>query len=128
PKDELAIRWDDPAIGIDWQVETPSLSAKDAAAPLLSEVTGLPVYGQRAGRRGAGAAAGAGVKGSCVSTGISGSVETESSETTASVVGSAGAASFAAMSFAWSDEGGCGVGGEMQIPCRRSNSSRARPA
>lgn len=46
PKDELAIRWDDPAIGIDWQVETPSLSAKDAAAPLLSEVTGLPRYGQ----------------------------------------------------------------------------------
>ena len=46
PKDELAIRWNDPAIGIDWRVETPSLSAKDAIAPLLSEVTGLPVYGQ----------------------------------------------------------------------------------
>lgn len=43
PKDELSIRWDDPAIGIDWQVETPALS-KDAL--LLSEVANLPVYGQ----------------------------------------------------------------------------------
>ena len=46
PKDELSIRWDDPAIGIEWGVETPALSAKDAAAPLLTEVKKLPVYGQ----------------------------------------------------------------------------------
>ena len=46
PKDEIAVRWNDPAIGIAWGVETPSLSAKDAAAPLLSEVKNLPVYGQ----------------------------------------------------------------------------------
>jgi dTDP-4-dehydrorhamnose 3,5-epimerase len=46
PKDELSIRWDDPAIGIDWGLETPSLSAKDAGAPLLADVKNLPVYGQ----------------------------------------------------------------------------------
>jgi dTDP-4-dehydrorhamnose 3,5-epimerase len=46
PKHELAIRWDDPAIGIQWGVESPVLSAKDAAAPLLAEVKNLPVYGQ----------------------------------------------------------------------------------
>jgi dTDP-4-dehydrorhamnose 3,5-epimerase len=46
PKDEIVVRWDDPAIGINWGVENPSLSARDAAAPLLSEVENLPVYGQ----------------------------------------------------------------------------------
>ncbi|WP_438274085.1 dTDP-4-dehydrorhamnose 3,5-epimerase [Nitrobacter sp.] len=46
PKDELSIRWNDPAIGVDWGVEAPSLSAKDAEAPLLAEVKNLPVYGQ----------------------------------------------------------------------------------
>ncbi len=46
PKDELSIRWNDPAIGINWGVETPSLSAKDANAPLLADVKNLPVYGQ----------------------------------------------------------------------------------
>jgi len=46
PRDEIAVRWNDPAIGISWGVDGPSLSAKDAAAPLLSEVKNLPVYGQ----------------------------------------------------------------------------------
>jgi len=46
PKDEIVVRWDDPAIGIKWGVENPSLSARDAAAPLLSEVKNLPVFGQ----------------------------------------------------------------------------------
>jgi len=46
PKDELSIRWNDPAIGIKWGVESPSLSAKDAEAPLLSEAKSLPVYGR----------------------------------------------------------------------------------
>jgi dTDP-4-dehydrorhamnose 3,5-epimerase len=46
PKDEISIRWDDPAIGIDWGVDNPSLSAKDAAAPLLADVKNLPIYGQ----------------------------------------------------------------------------------
>ncbi len=46
PEDELAVRWNDPALGIDWKLESPSLSAKDAAAPLLAEVKNLPVYGK----------------------------------------------------------------------------------
>jgi dTDP-4-dehydrorhamnose 3,5-epimerase len=46
PKDEIVVRWDDPAIGIDWGVVNPSLSPRDAAAPLLAEVKNLPVYGQ----------------------------------------------------------------------------------
>src|SRR6201986_803619 len=46
PKDEIVVRWNDPVIGIHWMVENPSLSAKDAAAPLLSETRNLPVYGQ----------------------------------------------------------------------------------
>lgn len=44
-EDELSVRWDDPAIGIDWRVSRPSLSAKDATAPLLQDVKNLPVYG-----------------------------------------------------------------------------------
>src|SRR5262245_46899649 len=46
PKDEISIRWNDPAIGINWGVEAPSLSAKDADAPLLNDVKNLPLYGQ----------------------------------------------------------------------------------
>jgi dTDP-4-dehydrorhamnose 3,5-epimerase len=46
PKNEIAVRWNDPAIEIDWKVKEPSLSAKDAAAPLLAEIENLPVYGQ----------------------------------------------------------------------------------
>lgn len=44
PKDEISVRWDDPAIGIDWGIARPSLSPKDAAAPLLSDVKNLPRY------------------------------------------------------------------------------------
>lgn len=38
PDCDGGIRWDDPAIGIDWQLNgaTPVLSAKDAVAPLLA--------------------------------------------------------------------------------------------
>jgi dTDP-4-dehydrorhamnose 3,5-epimerase len=46
PEHEIVVRWDDAAIGIKWGVEKPSLSTRDAAAPLLSEVKNLPVYGQ----------------------------------------------------------------------------------
>jgi dTDP-4-dehydrorhamnose 3,5-epimerase len=46
PNDELAVRWNDPAIGIDWGVASPSLSARDAAAPLLADVKNLPIYGR----------------------------------------------------------------------------------
>jgi dTDP-4-dehydrorhamnose 3,5-epimerase len=40
------VRWDDPAIGINWGVANPSLSPRDATAPLLADVNNLPVYGQ----------------------------------------------------------------------------------
>src|SRR4051812_11392115 len=46
PNDEMSVRWNDPAIGIDWGVAEPKLSAKDAEAPLLADATNLPVYGQ----------------------------------------------------------------------------------
>jgi dTDP-4-dehydrorhamnose 3,5-epimerase len=46
PKDEIAVRWNDPAIGIEWGHGSPFLSGKDAAAPLLAEVKNFPVYGQ----------------------------------------------------------------------------------
>ena len=46
PKDEVSVRWNDPAIGIDWGIDAPSLSAKDADAPLLRDVKNLPIYGQ----------------------------------------------------------------------------------
>lgn len=44
PKDELVVRWNDPAIGIDWPLTEPQLAPRDAQAPLLSEIAGLPVY------------------------------------------------------------------------------------
>lgn len=38
PSAERCIRWDDPALGIDWQLsETPQLSAKDQAGKLLKD-------------------------------------------------------------------------------------------
>lgn len=43
PEDECALRWDDPALGIDWPLagQEPLLSAKDRAAPLLRDA---PVF------------------------------------------------------------------------------------
>jgi len=38
------VRWDDPTLGIDWGVEVPSLSARDAAARPLAEIDNLPHY------------------------------------------------------------------------------------
>ena len=46
PRDEIAIRYNDPAIGIEWGTATPKLSAKDAQSPLLAEVSRLPEYGK----------------------------------------------------------------------------------
>ena len=43
---DAGVRWNDPAIGIDWPVSAPLLSAKDEAAPLLADIVPerLPVY------------------------------------------------------------------------------------
>jgi dTDP-4-dehydrorhamnose 3,5-epimerase len=43
---DAGVRWNDPAIGIDWPVANPLLSAKDEAAPLLADVAPerLPLY------------------------------------------------------------------------------------
>jgi dTDP-4-dehydrorhamnose 3,5-epimerase len=37
PNLERGIRWDDPQIGVEWPVDQPLLSAKDAALPLLAD-------------------------------------------------------------------------------------------
>ena len=43
---DASIRWDDPALAIDWPVSAPLLSDKDAKAPLLADVPveRLPVF------------------------------------------------------------------------------------
>jgi dTDP-4-dehydrorhamnose 3,5-epimerase len=45
-KDEIVVRWDDPDIGIAWNIEDPSLAARDAAASRLADAANLPIYGQ----------------------------------------------------------------------------------
>ena len=44
--DEIGIAWNDPQLGIDWGIEQPVLSAKDASLPLLDQVPpeSLPRY------------------------------------------------------------------------------------
>ncbi len=44
PQDELVVRWDDPALKIDWRLTNPSLAPRDAQAPLLADVRNLPAY------------------------------------------------------------------------------------
>jgi len=42
---EISVRWDDPAIAIEWPDASPSLNAKDAEAPVLAALTArLPRY------------------------------------------------------------------------------------
>src|ERR1700744_5541380 len=45
PKDEISVRWNDPAIGINWGLEKPNLSARDAAGQRLADAANLPKYG-----------------------------------------------------------------------------------
>lgn len=47
PDDDRTLRWDDPAIGIDWPVSEPELSEKDRRAPRLEELddSELPLHG-----------------------------------------------------------------------------------
>jgi dTDP-4-dehydrorhamnose 3,5-epimerase len=45
PADEIVLRWDDPALAIDWQCTTPTLSPRDRAGKTLEELDGmLPRY------------------------------------------------------------------------------------
>jgi dTDP-4-dehydrorhamnose 3,5-epimerase len=46
PADEITIRWNDPAIGINWEVDAPTLAPRDAKAPLLKDIDLLPMYGE----------------------------------------------------------------------------------
>ena len=47
PADEVVLRWNDPALAIDWGCAALSISNRDAAGLTLSELSGrLPVYGQ----------------------------------------------------------------------------------
>ena len=41
---EIVVRWNDPALGIEWGIAEPILSERDAAAPVLADVDNLPVY------------------------------------------------------------------------------------
>ena len=38
PLTEAGIAWDDPDVGVDWQVEDPLLSERDKSAPTLAEI------------------------------------------------------------------------------------------
>ncbi len=38
PADELGVAWNDPAIGADWGIESPILSERDAANPMLADL------------------------------------------------------------------------------------------
>ena len=43
---DAAVRWDDPALAIDWPVTAPVLSPKDRSAPLLADIAPerLPIF------------------------------------------------------------------------------------
>ena len=40
PATEMGIRWDDPAVGVEWPVSDPLLSQRDIEAPTLAEIAG----------------------------------------------------------------------------------------
>lgn len=46
PEDDRGILWNDPALGIGWPIDSPVVSSKDAALPVLHDVPdeGLPSY------------------------------------------------------------------------------------
>jgi len=43
-KDELVVRWNDPALNIDWQCKEPTLAQRDLDAPLLADIASLPKF------------------------------------------------------------------------------------
>ena len=46
PSNEIVVRWNDPVIGIKWGLDHPKVSARDAGARLLADISLLPIYGQ----------------------------------------------------------------------------------
>ena len=40
PATEAGIRWNDPDVGVEWPVQSPQLSERDEAAPMLADVEG----------------------------------------------------------------------------------------
>jgi dTDP-4-dehydrorhamnose 3,5-epimerase len=44
PATQIAINCVDPALGIDWQVDKPIVSPRDAAAARLADIVDLPPY------------------------------------------------------------------------------------
>jgi dTDP-4-dehydrorhamnose 3,5-epimerase len=44
-EEEMVILWNDPALGINWGIEAPTLSARDAAGRRLADIASLPIYG-----------------------------------------------------------------------------------
>jgi dTDP-4-dehydrorhamnose 3,5-epimerase len=49
PNDELGVAYDDPAIGADWGIATPTLSKRDQANPLRKDIVPhqQPIWGMR---------------------------------------------------------------------------------
>jgi dTDP-4-dehydrorhamnose 3,5-epimerase len=50
PEYERSVRWDDPKIGIEWPIDSPILSPKDAAAPRLQQVAADDLFAAKAER------------------------------------------------------------------------------
>jgi len=44
PNDQIIVRWNDPALGIDWLVRDPQLSERDQAGLALADIAQLPLY------------------------------------------------------------------------------------
>jgi dTDP-4-dehydrorhamnose 3,5-epimerase len=50
PQHEKSIRWDDPALAIDWPITEPQVSDKDRLAPLLADIDPSHLYDFDGGR------------------------------------------------------------------------------
>jgi dTDP-4-dehydrorhamnose 3,5-epimerase len=45
PAEEIVVAWNDPALGISWGIDKPTLSARDATGRKLADIENLPKYG-----------------------------------------------------------------------------------
>jgi dTDP-4-dehydrorhamnose 3,5-epimerase len=41
PEDEIVLRWNDPALGVDWQCDAPTLSSRDREGKTLAQLAAL---------------------------------------------------------------------------------------